>query len=93
MTCQVIDKPTFGYVDWKNIIQSPNADGKDLQIELVGVCTDICVVSNALILKALYPEADVSVDAGCCAGVTKESHEAALLTMKSCQVEVLNEKP
>lgn len=92
MTCQVIDKPTFGYVDWKNIIQSPNADGKDLQIELVGVCTDICVVSNALILKALYPEADVSVDAGCCAGVTKESHEAALRTMKSCQVEVLNER-
>lgn len=92
LTCQVIDKPTFGYVDWKSIIQSPSSDGKDLQIELVGVCTDICVVSNALILKALYPEARVSVDADCCAGVTKESHEAALLTMKSCQVEVLNEK-
>ena len=86
----VIDKPTFGYVDWKAVIKSEQADGGDLRIELVGVCTDICVVSNALILKALYPEADVLVDADCCAGVTRESHEAALMTMKACQVEVLN---
>ena len=57
-------------------------------IELVGLCTDICVVSNALILKALYPEVDITVDASCCAGVTVESHEAALKTMAMCQVEV-----
>lgn len=57
-------------------------------MELVGLCTDICVVSNALILKAEYPEAEISVDASCCAGVTVETHQAALLTMKMCQVDV-----
>lgn len=72
-------------------ICSALTDGSDLQIELIGVCTDICVVSNALILKAYYPEATVKVDAGCCAGVTKKAHAAALQTMKSCQVEVTNE--
>ncbi len=78
-----IDKPQFGFTDWKKF---------DLEeVELVGLCTDICVVSNALIIKALYPEIRVSVDASCCAGVTPESHEAALLTMKMCQVEILNQ--
>ncbi|MBQ3061148.1 MAG: cysteine hydrolase [Lachnospiraceae bacterium] len=75
-----IDKPTFGYLNWRDY---------DLQeVELVGLCTDICVVSNALIIKALYPEIKVSVDASCCAGVSIESHQAALLTMKMCQVEI-----
>ena len=75
-----INKPTFGYLNWK---------AYDLEeVELVGLCTDICVVSNALLIKAQYPEIKVSVDASCCAGVTPESHEAALLTMKMCQVEV-----
>ena len=55
------------------------------------MCTDICVVSNALILKAMYPETVISVDAGCCAGVTPEKHEAALETMKSCQIDVWGE--
>ena len=55
----------------------------------IGLCTDICVVSNALIIKATFPEIKVTVDASCCAGVTPESHEAALTTMKMCQVEVL----
>ena len=87
ITC--IDKPTFGYMDWKQTIQSDTEDGNGLRIELIGVCTDICVVSNALILKAMYPEADVLVDANCCAGVTKKTHEAALLTMESCQIQVL----
>ena len=78
-----IDKPQFGFTDWKKF---------DLEeVELVGLCTDICVVSNALLIKALYPEIRVSVDASCCAGVTPESHEAALLTMKMCQVEILNQ--
>ncbi len=87
ITC--IDKPTFGYMDWKQTIQGDTEDGSGLRIELIGVCTDICVVSNALILKAMYPEADIFVDANCCAGVTKKAHEAALLTMESCQIQVL----
>lgn len=56
------------------------------EIELVGVCTDICVVSNALLLKAYMPEVPIRVDAGCCAGVTPKKHEAALETMRSCQI-------
>ena len=78
-----IDKPCFGYLNWKDY---------DLQdVLLVGLCTDICVVSNALIIKAVYPEISVRVDASCCAGVTPESHNAALTTMKMCQVEVYGE--
>ena len=76
----VIDKPNFGYTEWGTMSFD--------EIELVGVCTDICVVSNALILKALFPDAVISVDATCCAGVTPESHNAALLTMKMCQIDV-----
>jgi len=78
-----INKPTFGYLNW--------ADYKLEEVEMVGLCTDICVVSNALIIKAIYPESKVTVDASCCAGVTPESHLAALATMKMCQVEVVNE--
>ena len=78
---KVINKPTFGYLNWK--------DYDFEEVELIGLCTDICVVSNALIIKAQFPEIKVSVDASCCAGVTPESHEAALTTMKMCQVEVL----
>ena len=78
-----IDKPPFGYMNWK---------AYDLEeVELVGLCTDICVVSNALIIKATFPEIKVTVDAGCCAGVTPESHKAALTTMKMCQVEIIGE--
>ncbi len=61
------------------------------EVVLVGVCTDICVVSNALILKALMPEVKITVDASCCAGTTPENHRAALQTMKSCQINVINE--
>ena len=61
----------------------------DFTIELVGLCTDICVVSNALLLKAFLPEIPISVDSSCCAGVTKEKHLAALETLRSCQIEVL----
>ena len=56
-------------------------------VELVGLCTDICVVSNALLLKAVLPEMKISVDASCCAGVTPQKHEAALETMRSCQIQ------
>ncbi len=75
-----INKPAFGYMGW--------GDYHLEEVELVGLCTDICVVSNALIIKALYPEIEVSVDASCCAGVTPESHEAALATMRMCQISV-----
>ena len=60
----------------------------EIEIELVGLCTDICVVSNALLLKAFLPETKISVDAACCAGVTVEKHNAALETLRSCQVNI-----
>lgn len=78
-----IDKPAFGWIGWEKYALE--------EVELVGLCTDICVVSNALILKAVYPEIKVIVDAGCCAGVTPKTHQAALETMKMCQVEVIGE--
>ena len=81
-----INKITFGYTHWNEEDCLKDCD----EIELVGLCTDICVVSNALILKAMFPETKISVDASCCAGVTPDSHNAALLTMKMCQVEVTN---
>lgn len=81
--CTCIDKPTFGWSHWN--------EREFDEIELVGLCTDICVVSNALILKAMFPEAAITVDAGCCAGVTKETHKAALETMKMCQIQVIGE--
>lgn len=77
---KIIDKPTFGYTGWGNM--------EFEKIELVGLCTDICVVSNGLILKAMFPEAEITVDPACCAGVTPESHQAALMTMKMCQIQV-----
>ena len=84
---KVIEKPTFGATELPEYIKE-NYDPLDIEIELIGLCTDICVVSNALLLKANFLETKVSVDAVCCAGVTPESHEAALLTMKMCQVNV-----
>ena len=78
----VINKITFGYVWNKDMI-------KGNEIELVGLCTDICVISNALGLKAVLPEIPIKVDAGCCAGVTVQSHMNALEAMKMCQIEVV----
>lgn len=80
---KVIDKPNFGWPDW--------ADETLYDVELVGLCTDICVVSNALIIKAAHPDAVVKVDKSCCAGVTPETHEAALTTMKMCQIDIIGE--
>ncbi len=85
----VIDKPTFGWTGWLETREKYNLDFSE--IELVGLCTDICVVSNALMLKAQFPEAVISVDASCCAGVTPETHSAALATMKMCQIDVVGE--
>ncbi len=83
-----VEKITFGSVDLPDMIYKA-AGGEDFSIELVGLCTDICVVSNTLILKANFPDKEITVDAGCCAGVTPESHDAALVTMKMCQINVI----
>lgn len=82
-----VDKYTFGWDGWKEYLKQFKFD----EIELVGYCTDICVVSNALILRSIFPNMKITVDAACCAGVTPESHKAALLTMKMCQIDVINE--
>ena len=78
----VIEKPTFGSKELPKIVA-----GYD-EIELIGLCTDICVISNALLLKAFYPEKQIGVDAACCAGVTQESHKNALAAMKMCQIDI-----
>ena len=79
--CKIIDKPNFGWPHWDQEVLE--------DVELIGLCTDICVVSNALIIKATFPDATVKVDKSCCAGVTPESHEAALTTMQMCQIDIL----
>lgn len=81
----IIDKPNFGYADWKSV-----GFGKCQEVELVGLCTDICVISNALLIKAQYPDIDIKVDAACCAGVSVDKHLAALKVMESCQIDVIN---
>lgn len=83
----IIDKGTFGSIALAEMMRSLS-EAEETAYELVGLCTDICVVSNALILKAVLPEADIAVDAACCAGVTPEKHNAALETMRSCQIRV-----
>ena len=82
-----IEKPTFGAVALPEYIRT-HYDPAAIEIELIGLCTDICVVSNALIIKATFPDAEITVDSACCAGVTPESHLAALKTMQMCQIEV-----
>ncbi|WP_026509312.1 cysteine hydrolase family protein [Butyrivibrio sp. LC3010] len=83
----IIDKPTFGSTELASRIKEI-ADKEEIEIELVGLCTDICVASNALILKAFMPEVNISIDPDCCAGVTPEKHLAAIKTMESCQISV-----
>lgn len=87
---KTIEKRTFGSTRLVNVIRKIKGK-EDIEIELVGLCTDICVVSNALLLKANFPEVKITVDASCCAGVTPESHCAALVTMKMCQIDVMGE--
>ena len=84
-----VEKPTFGSVDLPQIIEKA-AGGEDFSIEVVGLCTDICVVSNTLMLKASFYEKDITVDASCCAGVTPATHNAALDTMACCQINIVN---
>ena len=82
--CRIFEKPTFGSIELAEYI----ANGEYNQIELIGLCTDICVISNAMLVKAYLPEANIIVDSACCAGVTPESHENALSAMKMCQIKV-----
>jgi len=79
---EVIEKKSFGST------RLPSVVAKYDEVELVGLCTDICVISNALLLKAFFPEKTISVDPNCCAGVTPEGHNAAVEVMKTCQVEI-----
>lgn len=79
---KIFDKPAFGSIGLAEYIKK----GKYDEVELIGVCTDICVVSNALLVKAYVPEVPVFVDSSCCAGVTLESHDSAISTMKMCQI-------
>lgn len=85
---KIFDKPTFGSVELAEYLKNM----ADLEsITLIGLCTDICVISNALVIKAFLPEVTVRVNAECCAGVTPESHRNALEAMKMCQVEIVGE--
>jgi nicotinamidase-related amidase len=86
--CKVIDKPSFGSLQLAEYVAGLD---RVESIELIGLCTDICVISNAMILKARLPEIPVSVDASCCAGVTPESHKNALSAMKMCQIKIIEE--
>lgn len=85
---QPIDKPTFGSMKLAQMISEMNDNEPIEEITLIGLCTDICVISNAMILKAQLPEVPIVVDASCCAGVSVQSHEQALASMKACQIRI-----
>ena len=85
----VLDKPTFGSTVLGETLRTLDAEEGIEAITLVGLCTDICVISNALLAKAFLPEVSIRVEAACCAGVTPASHENALEAMKVCQIEVV----
>lgn len=88
---EAVDKITFGSSDLPGILKAENEKEPIRSITLIGLCTDICVISNAMVIKAFLPEIKVAVDAACCAGVTPESHKTALSAMKMCQIEIINE--
>ena len=86
----VIDKPTFGSVALMQELSDEHRRDPIADITLIGLCTDICVISNAMLLKAALPEIDIIIDAACCAGVTPESHATALDAMRACQIIIEN---
>lgn len=88
---QVLDKPTFGSAALGEALAELDRTERVETVTFVGLCTDICVISNALLVKAFLPEAEIRVDARCCAGVTPESHRTALAAMKTCQITVEHE--
>ena len=85
---KIYEKPTFGSTALAADLKAVS-ETEEIELELIGLCTDICVVSNALLLKAAMPEVPIRVDSRCCAGVTPEKHLAALETMRSCQIDVI----
>ena len=88
---EAIDKPSFGSVALAQLLKAyDNYEEKIESVTLIGLCTDICVISNAMIIKAYLPETPIFVDAECCAGVTPESHERALDAMAVCQINIEN---
>ncbi|MDR1572689.1 MAG: cysteine hydrolase, partial [Clostridiales Family XIII bacterium] len=82
-------KTTFGSRELAAYLSLENEKQPIERIELVGLCTDICVISNALLLKAFLPETEIAVDASCCAGVTPESHARSLEAMRACHIDIL----
>lgn len=82
---KIIDKPTFGSLELAEYLATLDFD----EVEIIGVCTDICVISNVMIVKAKFPEKEIFVDSSCCAGVTLESHDNALAAMKMCHIQVI----
>lgn len=86
--CTIIEKNTFGSIALSEFLSELDSVQS---IELVGLCTDICVISNAMIIKAKMPEVPISVDASCCAGVTNESHRIALAAMSACQIDIIGD--
>lgn len=86
-----IDKPSFGSVELGEKLTEMHKTEKIDSITLIGLCTDICVISNAMLIKAFLPEVPIAVDAACCAGVTPESHRRALEAMKACQISIEND--
>lgn len=94
----VVDKECFGYLPYESLVldvfgsqYSDKLDEGEIEVEVVGLCTDICVISNAIILKATFPNTEVYVDASCCAGSTPELHKKALDVMRSCHVNIIGE--
>ena len=83
--CKVILKPAFGFINWTSVSELADAD----EIELVGLCTDICVMSNAIILKALYPETKVAVKKNCTAATSDTAYNASMTIFNSCQVDLI----
>ena len=87
-----LDKVTFGSRQLGEMLCRMDLQDRVESVTLVGLCTDICVISNAMLVKAFLPEAEIRVDAACCAGVTPESHHTALQAMRSCQIQIENDK-
>ena len=89
-TTEAVDKPSFGSVELAEKLRKMDGEEKISSVTLVGLCTDICVISNAMIIKAFLPEVPIIVDASCCAGVSPASHETALDAMAACQITIVN---
>ena len=86
----VVDKPSFGSTRLAELLAEANEKEPIRLITLIGLCTDICVISNALLVKAQLPEVPILVDAACCAGVTPASHQNALAAMQTCQIDIVH---